>query len=118
METSTRSCQALASLATIVVAQQQKILQAQERMDTMREMILALEHTQENPIEVEDDSEGETVVSNGIELKVEENKVAILILPPGCLVPIEDVVQELPDELVGTQIAFNLADEDCPPSYE
>ena len=118
VETSTQSCQALASLATIVVAQQQKILQAQERIDTMREMILALEHTQENPIEVEDDSEGETVVSNRIELKVEENEVAILILPPGHLVPIEDVVQELPDELVGTQIAFNLADEDCPPSYE
>ena len=67
---------------------------------------------------VEDGSEGETMVSNGVELEVEENKVAIPIPPPGCLVPIEDVVQELLDELVGTQIAFNLVDEDCPPSYK
>ena len=110
VETSARSCQALASLATIVVTQQQKILQVQERIDAMWEMILALKHTQE--------SEGETVVSNGVELEVEENEVAILILPPGHLIPIEDMVQELPDELVGTQIAFDLADEDCPPSYK
>ena len=75
-------CQALASLATVVVAQQQKILQAKERMDVMREMILALEHTQENPLVVEDKSEGETAVSNGVELEMEENKVAIPILPP------------------------------------
>ena len=87
-------------------------------MDAMREMLLALEHTQENPIEVEDGSEGETVVSDGVELEVKENKVAIPIPLLGWLVPIEDVVQELPDELVGTQIAFNLADEDHPPSYE
>ena len=53
-----------------------------------------------------------------VKLKVEENEVAIPIPPPGQLVPIEDVVQELPDELVGTQIAFDLADEDHPPSYE
>ena len=65
-----------------------------------------------------EESEGKTTVSNGVELKVEENKVAIPIPPPGHLVPIEDAVQELPDELVGTQIAFNLANEDCPPSYE
>ena len=84
----------------------------------MREMLHALEHTQENPIEVEDGSEGETVVSDSVELEVEENKVAIPIPPPGHLVPIEDVVQELPDELVGTQITFDLADEDHPPSYE
>ena len=84
----------------------------------MREMILALEHTQENPLVVDKDSEGKTVVSDGVELEVEENKVAIPIPPPGCLVPIEDVVQELLDELVGTQIAFDLADEDHPPSYE
>ena len=117
METSAQSCQALASLATVVVAQQQKTLQAQERMDAMQEMILALEHTQENPIIVDEESEGETVVSNGVELEVEENEVAIPIPPPGRLVLIEDMVQELPDKLVGTQIAFNLANEDRPPSY-
>ena len=85
----------------------------------MREMLLALEHTQENPIEV--DSKGETAVSNGVdgeELEVEENAVAIPIPPPGRLVPIKDVVQVLPDELVGTQIVFELADKDCPPSYK
>ena len=118
VETSARLCWALASLATVVTAQQQKILQAKERMVTMREMILALEHTQENPIVVEEESKGETVVSNRVELKVGENKVVIPIPPPGRLVPIENAVQELPDELVGTQIAFNLANEDCPPSYE
>ena len=87
-------------------------------MDAMREMILALEHTRDNPIVVDDDSNGETVVSDGVELKVEENEVAIPIPPPGRLVPIEDAVQELPDELVRTQIAFDLAEEDSPPSYE
>ena len=84
----------------------------------MREMILALEHLQGNPIVVEDESNGETVVSDGVELKVEENEVVILIPPPGQLVLIEDTVRELPDKLVGTQITFNLADEDRPPSYE
>ena len=88
-------------------------------MNTMREMLLTLEHTQENPLVVdEEDSEGETAVSDRVELEVGENKVAIPIPPPGCLVPIKDTVQELPDELVGTQIAFDLADEDHPPSYE
>ena len=52
-------------------------------MDAMREMILTLEHTQENPIMVEDESNGDTVVSDQVELEVEENKVAIPILPPG-----------------------------------
>ena len=80
----------------------------------MREIILVLEHMQENPIIVGEESDGEMVVSDGVELKVEENEVVILIPPPGCLVPIEDMVQELPDELVGTQITFDLADEDCP----
>ena len=81
-------------------------------------MTLTLEHMQENPIVVDEESKGETVVSDGVELEVEENKVVILIPPPGRLVLIEEVVQELLDELVGTQIAFNLADEDHPPSYE
>ena len=73
--------------------------------------------TWENPIVVDEE---ETVVSDGSgeELEVEENEVAIPILAPGRLVPIEDKVQVLPDELVGTQIVFELADEDCPPSYE
>ena len=87
-------------------------------MDAMREMILALEHTWNNPIVVDDESDAETAVSGEEYLEVEENEVAIPIPPPGCLVPIEDTVQELPDELVGTQIAFDLAEEDRPPLYE
>ena len=84
---------------------------------TLTEMILALEHTQENPIVVDEE---ETAVSNssGEELEVEENEVAIPIPAPGRLIPIEDEVQVLPDELVDTQIAFEMANEDCPPSYE
>ena len=56
--------------------------------------------------------------SSGKELEIEENEVAIPIPVPGQLVPIEEEVQELPDKLVGTQITFELAEEDCPPSYE
>ena len=108
----------LANLAAVAIAQQQKIYEVEERMDTMREMLLMLEHMQENPLVVDEESKGETVVSDGAEFKVEENKVAILIPPPGQLVSIEDVVQELLDKLVGTQITFNLADEDHPLSYE
>ena len=88
-------------------------------MDAMREMILGLEHMAVNLIVVDED---ETVVearsSSGEELEVEENEVAVPIPVPGHLVPIEEEVQELPDELVGTQIAFELAEEDCPPLYE
>ena len=86
-------------------------------MDAMREMILALEHTQANPIVVDKE---ETAVSDGSgeELEVEENEVAIPIPVLGRLVPIEDEVQVLPDELVGTQIAFELADDNRPPLYE
>ena len=117
VETTTQSAQALGQLATVVLAQQGKIHLMEEQMDTMREMILALEHTQENPIMVDEE---EMAVSNvlGEELEVEENEVAIPIPVPGRLVPIEDEVQVLPDELVGTQIVFELADEDCPPSYK
>ena len=75
---------------------------AEGRLDMMREMILVLEHTQENPIMVDN----------------EENEVAVPIPAPGRLVPIEDAVQVLPNELVGTQIAFELVDEDCPPLCE
>ena len=107
----------LGQLATAVLAQQAKIRSMDERIDAMREMILVLEHTQANPIMV--DEEG-TAVSDGSgeELEVKENEVAIPIPVPGRLVPIKDKVQVLPDELVGTQIAFELADEDCPPSYK
>ena len=49
---------------------------------------------------------------SGEELEVKENEVAIPVPVPGRLVPIEDEIQVLPDELVGTQIAFELADED------
>ena len=102
---------------TVVLAQQGKIWAMEERMKAMREMILALEHMQENPIVVDKE---ETVVSNGSgeELEVEENEVAIPILALGRHVPIEDEVQVLPDKLVGTHIAFKLANEDHPPLYE
>ena len=56
--------------------------------------------------------------SSGEELEIEENEVAVPIPVPGRLVPIKEAVQELPDELVGTQVTFELADEDCPPSYK
>ena len=86
-------------------------------MDAMREMILALEHMQENPIVVDKE---EMAVSNGLGegLEIEENEVVIPIPVPGRLIPIEDEVQVLSDKLVGTQIAFELANEDRPPSYE
>ena len=101
----------------VVLAQQVKIRSMDERIDAMREMILALEHTWGNSIMVDEE---EMAVSDGSgeELEVEENKVAIPIPVPGRLVPIKDDVQVLPDELVGMQITFELADEDCPPSYE
>ena len=117
VETSSRAARGLGQLATAVLAQQAKIRSQDERMDTMREMILMLEHTQANPIVVDEE---ETVVSaeSGEELEIEENKVAVPVLVPCRLVPIEDEVQVLPDELVGTQIVFELANEDRPPSYE
>ena len=88
-------------------------------MDVMREMILGLEHTAANPIVVDDE---ETAVAEGSslgeELEIEENEVAVPIPVPGRLIPIKEEVQELPDELVGTQIAFELAEEDHPPTYK
>ena len=56
--------------------------------------------------------------SSGEELEIEENKVAIPISVLGRLVPIEEEIQVLPNELVGTQITFELAKEDRPPLYE
>ena len=118
-EASTRVACGLGQLATCVLAQQNKIRAMEERMDAMREMILGLEHTAANPIVV---NEEETVVeagsSSGEELEIEENKVAVPIPMPGQLVPIEEEIQVLPNELVGTQVAFELAEEDRPPSYE
>ena len=117
VESSTQVAGGLGQLATAMLAQQAKIQSMDERMDAMQEMILALEHTQANPIIVDEE---ETAVSEGSreELEIEENEVAIPVPVPGRLIPIEDEVQVLPDELVGTWIAFELADEDCPPSYE
>ena len=118
-EASTRAAHGLGQLATCVLAQQNKIRAMEERMDAMREMILGLEHTVANPIVVDEE---ETVVeagsSSGEELEIEENEVAIPIPVHGQLMPIEEEIQELPDKLVGTQIAFELAEEDCPPTYE
>ena len=112
-----QSARALGQLATAVLVQQGKIQVMEERMDAMQEMILALEHTQANPIVMDEE---EMAVSDrlGEESETEENEVVIPIPVPGRLVSINDEVQVLPDKLVGTQIVFELADEDCPPSYE
>ena len=119
MEASTWATQGLGQLATCVLAQQNKIRAMEERMDAMWEIILGLEHTAANLIMVDEE---ETVVeagsSSGEELEIEENEVAIPIPVPGRLVPIEEEIQVLPDELVGTQVTFKLAEEDRPPSYE
>ena len=119
-EANSRAARGLGQLATCVLAQQNKIRAMEERMDAMREMILGLEHTATNPIVVDEE---ETVVaegssSSGEELEIEENEVAVPIPVPGRLVPIEEEIQVLPDELVGTQVAFELAEEDRPPLYE
>ena len=118
-EANTRAARGLGQLAMCVLAQQNKIRAMEERMDAMREMILGLEHTAANPIVVDEE---ETVVeaesSLGEELEIEENEVALPIPIPGRLVPIKEEVQVLPDELVRTQVAFELAEEDHPPSYE
>ena len=87
-------------------------------MDAMREMILALEHTAANPIVVDEEETTVAGSESGEELEIKENEVAVPILVPGRLIPIEEAVQELPDELVGTQIAFELVGEDHPPSYK
>ena len=118
-EASTCAAHRLGQLATCILAQQNKIRAMEEQMDAMWEMILGLEHTAANLIVVDEE---ETVVevgsSLGEELETEENEVAVPIPVPGRLVSIEEEVQELPDELVGTQITFELAKEDHPPSYD
>ena len=85
VETTTHSACALGQLAMVVLAQQGKIWAMGERMDTIREMILVLEHTQDNPIVVDEE---EMAVSDGSEeeLEVEENEVAVPIPAPGRLV--------------------------------
>ena len=117
METSTRAARGLGQLSTCVLVQQNKIRAMEEHMDAMREMILALEHMRANPIVVDEETVVESSKSRE-ELETEENEVAVPIPVPGQLVPIEEAVQELPDKLVGTQIAFELAEEDHPPLYE
>ena len=117
-EASTRAARGLGQLATCVLAQQNKIRAMEERMDAMREMILGLEHTVANPIVVDEEEMVVEESSSGEELEIEENEVAIPLPAPGRLVPIEEAIQVLPDELVGTQVAFELAEEDRPPSYE
>ena len=87
-------------------------------MDAMREMILGLEHMAENLLIVDDKETAVAEDRSEEEVEIEENEVVVPIPVPGQLVPIEDVVQVLPNDLVGTQITFELADEDCPPSYE
>ena len=115
VETSSRAARGLGQLVTVVLAQQAKIWSMDKRMDAMREMILVLEYMQANPIVVDKE---EMAVSNRLGEELEENKVAIPVPIPGRLVPIKEVVQVLPDKLVGTQVAFELAEEDRPPSYE
>ena len=118
-EALTRAARRLGQLVTCVLAQQNKIRAMEERMDAMQEMILGLEHTAVNPIMVDEEEMVVEAGSNsGEELEIEENEVAVPIPVPRRLVPIEEEVQELPDELVGTQIAFELAEEDHPPSYD
>ena len=118
VETSTRLAWGLGQLATCVLAQQNKIRSMEERMDAMREMILALEHTAANPIMIDEEETAVAESESGEELEIEENEVAVPILVLGRLIPIKEAVQELLDKLVGTQIAFELAEEDHPPSYE
>ena len=119
MEASTRAACGLGQLAMCVLAQQNKIRAMEECMDAMREMILGLEHMAANLIVVdEEEMVVEAGSSSGEELEVEENEVAVPIPVPSRLVPIKEEVQELPNEFVGTQIAFELAEEDCPPTYE
>ena len=118
METLMRTARGLGQLATCVLAQQNKIRAMEERMGAMREMILVLEHTAANPIVVNEEETAVVESESGEELETEENKVAVPIPVPGRLIPIKEVVQELPDKLVGTQIAFELAEEDRPPTYE
>ena len=119
MEASAHAARGLGQLAMCVLAQQNKIRAMEKHMDAMREMILGLEHTAASPILVDkDEMVVEAGSSSGEELEIEENKVAVPIPVPSRLVPIEEEIQELPNELVGTQITFELAKEDRPPTYE
>ena len=118
MEMSTRTARGLGQLATCVLAQQNKIRAMEEHMDAMREMILGLEHLAANPIVIDNKETAVAEDRSEEELEIEENEVAVPIPVLGRLVPIEEVVQELPNKLVGTQVTFELAKEDRPPMYE
>ena len=84
MEASTRATRGLGQLATCVLAQQNKIRSMEEHMDTMREMILGLEHTAANPIVIdEEEMVVEVGSSSGKELEIKENEVAVPIPVPG-----------------------------------
>ena len=50
--TRVRACAAITALTAITTDQQARLVRAEERMDAMREMILVLEHTWDNPIMV------------------------------------------------------------------
>ena len=49
----------------------------------LRERVLALEHTCNNPIVVDNNSNEETAVSDGVELETEETLGAEGVLPRG-----------------------------------
>ena len=95
VEMSTWATHGLGQLAMVILAQQAKIQTIEERMDVMWEMILVLEHSQENPIVVDEE---ETVVSDRSreELEVEENEVAVPIPVPGRLVPVRGLPPPTP----------------------
>ena len=91
-ETSTRMAWGLGQLATCVLAQQAKIRSMEEHMDAMREIILGLEHTATNPIVVDDEETAVAEDRSDEEVEIEENEVAVPVLVPGRLDPIEEVV--------------------------
>ena len=61
-----------------------------EQIANLLNWVLAFEHGLWNPVIIDDDSDGETVVTD----VVEENEVAIPIPPPGQLVEIVDYARE------------------------
>ena len=83
VKVSTRLARGLGQLATCVLAQQAKIRPMEEQMDVMREMILTLEHMQENPIVVDEEETAVEGSESGEELEIEENEVAVPIPVPG-----------------------------------
>ena len=80
----------LTRMSVVMDTVMERINRHWERIGWAEEQILVLEHGWDNPIMVDDDSNEETVVSNGESVEIEENKVAIPIPPPGHLVLIKD----------------------------